>query len=316
MKIVILDGYTENPGDLSWDPIGRYGELTVYDRTPADEITSRIRDAEAIFTNKTLITREILQSAPNLRYIGVLATGYNVVDIEAAKEKGVIVTNIPAYSTPSVAQHTIALLLELCHRIGHHSDTVAEGRWQNSTEWCYWDYPLIELEGKTLGLLGFGRIASAVADIARAMGMRIIAHRRNPDPREGVRYVSSDTLFAEADVLSLHCPLTEDTKGIIRKDNICKMKDGAMIINTARGSLIEDGDLADALKSGKIAGAALDVLTQEPPRDGNPLIGIKNCIITPHMAWAPKESRARLMDIAAANLAAFIAGSPVHVVNE
>ncbi|MDR1572023.1 MAG: D-2-hydroxyacid dehydrogenase [Clostridiales Family XIII bacterium] len=315
MKIVVLDGYNANPGDLSWEPVSRHGDFRVYDRTAADETVQRIGDAEIVLVNKATITRDVMDACPSLRYVGVLATGYNVVDTEAARERGVAVTNIPAYSTASVAQHSFALLLELCHRAGHHSDTVMQGRWQGGVEWCYWDFPLVELDGKTLGIVGFGRIGQATARIARAFGMEVIVCSRSARPGSDLRFVGMDELFAASDVITLHCPLTEETRGLIRKENIDKMKRGVRIINTARGPLVVDGDLAEALRDGRVSGAGLDVLTQEPPRDGNPLIGAPNCIITPHMAWAPIESRARLMEIAGANIAAFISGRPVNVVN-
>lgn len=322
MKIVILDGYTENPGDLSWEGFENLGVLTVYDRasqiTDVDESVSRIGDAEAVIINKTSMTREILDACPSVKYIGVLATGYNVVDIAAAKEKGVVVANIPTYGTDAVGQFAIALLLEICHHIGHHSEAVHAGRWENNRDWCFWDYPLIELAGKTMGIIGFGRIGRTTGKIAKALGMKVIAYDEHPDDggKDIAQYVPLDTLFAESDVISLHCPLFPSTEGLINKDSIAKMKDGVILINNSRGQLIVEQDLADALNSGKVYAAGLDVVSSEPINRDNPLLKAKNCIITPHISWAPKESRKRLMDIAVDNLKAFINGSPVNVVNK
>lgn len=318
MKIIVLDGYTLNPGDLSWKGLEQFGEVTVYDRTPIEEIVNRIRDAEIVYTNKTPITKETLEACPSVKFIGVLATGYNVVDTVAAKDKGVIVTNIPTYGTDAVAQFTIALLLELCHRIGAHSDAVMRGDWQNSTDWCFWNYPLVELAGKTMGVIGFGRIGQSTARIAQALGMRVIAtdhHVRSELITDTCSYVSQQELFEKADVIALHCPLTLENTGLINKETIAQMKDGVMIINTSRGPLINEADLREALDSGKVAGAACDVVSAEPIRSDNPLLGAKNMIITPHIAWAPKESRQRLMDIAVGNLQAFIVGKPINTVN-
>ncbi len=320
MKIVILDGYTENPGDLSWSGIEAFGDLTVYDRTPLndhDEIAKRIGDAEVVYTNKTPITRETIAKCPNLKFISVLATGYNIVDVEAAKERGIPVTNIPTYGTMAVAQYAIALLLECCHHIGHHNQTVKEGKWQNSADWTYWDYPLIELDGKTLGIIGFGRIGQATGRIAKALGMKVIAYDEYPNDsgREIGTYVTLDELLAQSDVISLHCPLFPSTQGIINKDNIAKMKDGVIIINDSRGPLVNEQDMYDALESGKVAFFACDVVSSEPIKADNVLLKAKNCYITPHIAWAPKESRQRLMDIAVANLKAYVDGSPINVVN-
>jgi glycerate dehydrogenase len=320
MKIVILDGYTENPGDLSWEGFAQAGDLTVYDRTPLQdeaEILNRIGDAEIVYTNKTPLTANILRSAPNLKFIGVLATGYNVVDVAAAKEKGIPVSNIPTYGTDAVGQYAIALLLEICHHIGHHSQTVLDGKWTKSPDFCYWDYPLIELSGKTIGFIGFGRIGQVTARIAKALGMNTIAFNRSQSEsgKQLAEYVSLEELLAQSDVISLHCPLFPETKGIICKDNIAKMKDGVILLNTSRGPLIEEQDLADALNCGKVAAAAVDVVSSEPIRGDNPLLQAKNCIITPHIAWAPKESRQRLMDIAVDNLNAFLRGTPQNVVN-
>lgn len=320
MKIVILDGYTENPGDLSWDALGALGELTVYDRTPlydTQEIIRRIGDAEIVFTNKTPITREILDACPSVRFISVLATGYNVVDIACAKEKGIPVTNVPAYGTASVAQFAIALLLEICHHVAHHDAAVHEGRWTACPDFCFWDYPLIELSGKTIGIIGFGRIGQATGKIAGALGMRVLAHDtfESESGKQIGTYVDLDTLLTESDVIALHCPLFPSTQGIINKDTISKMKDGVILLNNSRGPLVVEQDLADALNSGKVAAAGLDVVSTEPIRPDNPLLSAKNCLITPHISWAPKESRQRIMDCAVENVKAFLAGSPVNVVN-
>lgn len=319
MKIVILDGYTENPGDLSWEGFEKLGELTVYDRTPSDKIVERIGDAEVVYTNKTPITKETLDACSNVKFIGVLATGYNVVDVNAAKEKGIPVSNIPTYGTDAVAQYAIALLLELCHHVGEHSDCVKKGDWTNNVDWCFWNYPLVELVGKTMGIIGFGRIGQKTAKIAQALGMKVLAYDayKNSDlESETCKYADLDELLANADVISLHCPLFPETEGIVNKNTIAKMKDGVMIINTSRGPLIVEEDLRDALNSGKVAGAAVDVVSTEPIKMNNPLLEAKNTIITPHIAWAPKESRQRLMDIAVDNLKAFVEGTPINVVNK
>jgi glycerate dehydrogenase len=316
LKIVCLDGYTENPGDLSWDDFKALGNFTVYDRTPASEIIQRIGKAEAILTNKTPITRTTLEACPNLKYIGVLATGYNVVDTETAKKSGVTVTNIPTYGTAAVGQFAIALLLEICHHIGHHSEAVHQGRWANCDDFCFWDYPLIELAGKTMGIIGFGRIGQVTGTIAKALGMKVIAHdeAENATGKAIAEYVSMDTIFTQSDVISLHCPLFPSTQGLINKNTIAKMKDGVIILNNSRGPLIIEQDLADALNSGKVSAAGLDVVSSEPIKSDNPLLKAKNCIITPHISWAPKESRKRLMDIAVGNLDAFLQGKPVNTV--
>lgn len=318
MKIVVLDGYTLNPGDLSWERFERFGEFTVYDRTSEDKILERIGDAEIVFTNKTPLTRETLQKMPTVKFVGVLATGYNIVDTAAAKELGIVVTNIPTYGTNSVAQFTFALLLELCHHVGSHSQAVKEGEWEKRKDFCFWKYPLVELDGKTMGIIGFGRIGQAVSKIALALGMNVLAYDRFSNralETDGIKYEELDVLLANSDVISMHCPLTESTQGMINKNTIAKMKDGVLFINTARGQLVVEEDLAEALNTGKIAGAGVDVVSREPIEANNPLFGAKNCIITPHIAWAPKESRKRLMNIAAGNLEAFLAGSPVNVVN-
>ncbi len=317
MKIVILDGYTENPGDLSWEGFEALGEVTVYDRTPADKITERIGDAEIVVINKTPISRETLDVCKSIRYVGVLATGFNVVDIEACKEAGVIVSNIPTYGTDAVGQFAIALLLEICHHVAHHSNAVHEGRWSTNEDWCFWDYPLIELAGKTMGIIGFGRIGRATGRIAKAMGMRVIAYDGYPceEGRELGEYVGLDVLLAQADVIALHCPLTPENTGIICKETIDKMKAGVIILNNSRGPLINEEDLADALNKGKVYAAGLDVVGAEPISMDNPLLKAENCFITPHISWAPRESRKRLMDLAVDNLKAFLAGNPINVVN-
>ena len=324
MKAVVLDGYTLNPGDLSWKKLENLCETTVYARTAYDAaesklICQRIGDAEIVYTNKTPLTREIIAAAPNLKFIGVLATGYNVVDVGAAKEKGIIVTNIPTYGTSAVAQMTIALLLELCHHVGAHDQAVKQGDWTNNADWCFWNYPLTELAGKTMGIIGFGKIGHATARIAQALGMKVVyVDNKNQEEFESnsIQHVEMDELLMKSDVISLHCPLFESTKGIINKSTLAKMKNSALIINTSRGPLVVEADLAEALNSGEIAGAALDVVSIEPIEADNPLLTVKNCIITPHISWAPRESRERLIDIANKNLQQFLVGSPINVVNK
>ncbi len=318
MKIVVLDGYTLNPGDLSWEGLEKLGELKVYDRTPIDKIVERIGDAEIVFTNKVPITRETLEKT-NIKYIGVLATGYNIVDVGAAKEKGIPVTNIPTYGTDSVAQMVFAHLLEICHHVAAHSEAVKAGEWTNNDDWCFWKHPLIELADKTMGVIGHGRIGQAVGRIAQAFGMKVLANDKyqNKDlESDTLKYVELDELLANSDIISLHCPLFDDNKGIINKNTIAKMKDNVIIINTSRGPLIVEEDLAEALNSGKVYSAGLDVVSTEPIKADNPLLKAKNIFITPHIAWAPKESRQRLMDIAVDSLKAFIKGQPVNVVNK
>ena len=320
MKIVVLDGYTENPGDLSWDGLKALGEVTVYDRTSYVEsplIAERIGDAEIVVMNKTPISKGTIDKCPNLKMIAVLATGYNVVDYNYAKEKGIPVCNVPTYGTASVSQFSIALLLEICHHIGHHSESVHAGRWANNADWCYWDYPLIELEGKTIGIIGFGRIGQAEGRVAKALGMNVLAYDlyQSEAGREIAEYADLDTLLAKADVITLHCNLTPENTGLINKDTIAKMKDGVILINNARGQLIVEQDVADALNSGKIAAAGLDVVYTEPIKADNPLLKAKNCIITPHISWGPKESRQRIMDTTTENVKAFLAGTPQNVVN-
>ena len=321
MKIVVLDGHTENPGDLSWEGIEKFGELKVYDRTSLTdpkEAIARIGDAEAVFTNKTPLPAEVFNACPSIKFVGVLATGYNVVDVNAAKAKGIPVCNIPTYGTAAVGQFAIALLLEICHHIGHHDKAVHEGRWENNADWCFWDFPLIELAGKTIGIIGFGRIGQTTGAIAKAMGMKVIAFDSvsTDSGKQIAEYVSLDKLLAESDVVALHCPLFPETQGIINKANIARMKDGVIILNNSRGPLVVEQDLADALNSGKVFAAGLDVVSSEPIKGNNPLLKAKNCFITPHISWAPKESRQRLMDIAVGNLAAFVKGSPINVVNK
>ncbi|MBP7403054.1 MAG: D-2-hydroxyacid dehydrogenase [Clostridia bacterium] len=318
MSIVVLDGFTLNPGDLTWDRVSALGELTVYDRTPEDKIVARIGNAPYIFTNKTPISRATMDKCPELKFIGVLATGYNLIDVNAAKEKGITVTNIPTYGTPAVAQMVFALLLEICHHVAEHSDSVKNGEWTEGLDWCYWKHPLIELAGKTMGIIGFGRIGQTTARIAEALGMRVLAvddYQNKALESETCRYAALDEMLAQADVISLHCPLFPSTQGIVNKNTIAKMKDGVILINTSRGPLVVEEDLAAALNSGKVYAAGVDVVSTEPIRSDNPLLGARNIFITPHIAWAPKEARARLMDIAADNLAAYIAGRPVNVVN-
>ena len=318
MKIVVLDGYTENPGDLSWEGLAQFGQLRVYDRTGSEEeVIRRIGDAEVVFVNKVPISRRVLDACPNIRFISVLATGYNVIDVKAAAEKGIPVSNVPAYGTAAVAQFAMALLLEVCHHVAHHSEAVHQGRWASNPDWCFWDYPLIELSGKTMGIIGFGRIGQATGRIARAMGMEVLAYSRSvrEEAKALAEYVDLDSLLARSDVIVLHCPLFPETEGIINRENIAKMKDGVIIINNSRGQLVVEQDLAEALNSGKVLAAGLDVVSTEPIRPDNPMLGAKNFLITPHISWAPRESRQRIMDASVENLRAFLAGKPVNVVN-
>lgn len=317
MKIVVLDGYTENPGDLSWEGFEKLGDVKVYDRTEPALVAERIGDAEAVIVNKVSITREIIETCRSIRYIGVLATGYNVIDVQAAREHHITVTNIPTYGTTAVAQMVFALLLEICHHVGSHSEAVKAGFWSSNPDWCFWNYPLIELAGKTMGIIGFGRIGQAVGRIAKAFGMKVIAYD-NHQTGSGAAiadYVELDELYARSDVISLHCPLFPSTEGMINKESIAKMKDGVILINTSRGPLVNEQDLAKALQSGKVYAAGCDVVSTEPILPDNPLLGCYNSILTPHIAWAPKESRQRLMDIAVSNLRSFEEGNPVNVVN-
>ena len=319
MKIVVLDGYTLNPGDLSWEGLEEIGELTVYDRTPQEQIVERIGDAEAVFTNKTPLTKETLAQAPNLKFVGVLATGYNVVDIEAAKNNGIAVANIPTYGTTAVAQFVFALLLEMCHHVWVHHQAVKTGEWTNNQDWSFWKYPLIELAGKTIGIVGYGRIGQATGKIAQSFGMSVLAYDQAKNKElenETMKYVELDTLLAKSDVISLHLPLFPNTEGIINKDTIARMKQGVMIINTSRGPLVVEEELKEALNSGQVSGYAADVVSTEPIKMDNPLLAAKNTILTPHIAWAPKESRARLLKIAIDNLKAFQAGRPTNIVNQ
>jgi len=317
MRIVILDGNTVNPGDLSWGALGEPGDLTVYDRTPDALIEERIAGAEIAFTNKTPLTRETISNAKSLRFIGVLATGYNTVDVRAARERGIPVANVPAYGTESVAQFAIALLLEICHHVGHHAERVRAGRWAEGPDFCFWETPQIELAGKAMGILGFGRIGRAVGGIARALGMRALACDRHEadEGRAIAEYVPLDALLREADVLSLHCPLTPETERIIDRAAIGKMKDVAILINNSRGALLNERDVADALNAGKLAAAAVDVVSEEPIRPDNPLLTAKNCLITPHISWVSRESRGRIVEASAGNLRAFLRGEPKNVVN-
>jgi glycerate dehydrogenase len=314
--IVVLDGYTLNPGDLSWEELETLGPCAIHDRSAPGEVFDRARGAEILLTNKTVLDRETILALPNLRYIGVMATGYNIVDAAAARERGVPVTNVPEYGTKSVAQMAIALLLELARGAGHHARTVREGRWSACPDYCYWDTPLVELDGLTLGIVGYGRIGRETARIARAFGMRVLAAtRRESAPEEGVGFVSLEALLRESDAVSLHCPLTPETAGMIDRERIALMKPGAFLVNTSRGGLVNERDLAEALNSGRIAGAALDVLSTEPPSAGNPLIGARNCVITPHIAWATLAARKRLMAAVVENIRAFLRGERAHVVN-
>jgi glycerate dehydrogenase len=350
MKIVVLDGYTLNPGDMSWDELNSLGDCEIYDRTLADQVLPRAGDAEIILTNKTLVSGEHIRGMPQLKYIGVLATGYNIVDVAAARERRVPVTNVPSYGTRSVAQHTFALLLELTHHVGHHAQSVRDGRWTKSPDFCYWDFPLVELEGLTMGIVGLGRIGRAVAELALAFGMRVLAHSRTvpvqqpnlhlhptrseirPETdaetlpaHEGVggespqalkvAFVDLERLFRQSDVISLHCPLTPQTRHLVNRDRLSSMKPTAFLLNTSRGPLLDETALAAALNSGKLAGAGLDVLSVEPPPPGNPLVEAKNCLITPHIAWATRAARVRLMQSAVENIRAFLAGTPRNVVN-
>lgn len=317
-KIVILDGYTENPGDLSWKGFEELGGLTVYERCEASRIAELIGDAEIVYTNKSPVTRETMDACPNIEYIGVLATGYNIVDVAAAKEKGIPVSNIPTYGTAAVGQFAIAMLLEICQHVAHHSEAVHQGRWESCPDWCFWDYPLIELAGKTMGIIGFGRIGQTTGRIAKALGMNVIAFdsQQNDSGREIGEYVELDALFSRSDVISLHCPLFPETQGIINRESIAKMKDGVIILNNSRGPLVVEKDLADALNRGKVYAAGVDVVSKEPISPDNPLLKAKNCIITPHISWAPRESRQRLMDIAVNNLKSYLDGKPENIVNK
>ncbi|MBR0600214.1 D-2-hydroxyacid dehydrogenase [Sinanaerobacter chloroacetimidivorans] len=318
MKIVILDGYTINPGDLSWSEFDKVGEVTVYDRTSQDQLIQRIGKAEAVLTSKCVLTKEVMEQCPNLSYIGILATGINMVDLAYANEREIKVTNIPAYSTESVAQLTISLLLEICNRVQKHSDAVTKGLWSESKDFCFTVSPQMELMGKTIGIIGFGNIGRRVARIAEAFGMRVLISTRYPDRNfatEQIHFANEEEILSSSDIISLHCPLTESNKGFINQSTLSKMKDGVILLNTSRGPLINEADLKRALETGKVYAAGLDVLSAEPPREGNPLIGMDSCIITPHIAWITKESRIRLIGIAAANLTAFAGGKELNSVN-
>ena len=314
MKIIVLDGYGLNPGDLTWKGFEELGELTVYDRTSPSELLERAAGAEALVTNKTLITSENMDALPDLKYIGVLATGYNVVDIDAAKARGIVVTNIPAYSTASVAQMVFAHILNITQRVGYYADENKQGRWTKNADFCYWDTHLVELQGKKMGIVGFGNIGQATARIAQAFGMEVCVYSSKPQFAlpSGIKKMELDELFGECDVVSLHCPLTPDTKEMVNAERLSKMKPNAILINTGRGPLINEQDLADALNEGKIAAAGLDVLSVEPSVEGNPLLGARNCFITPHIAWATLEARTRLMDIAVQNLKSYLKGQIVN----
>lgn len=317
MNIVVLDGYTLNPGDLSWDELKAMGSCEIFDRTQPGEVAARAANAEIVITNKAILHRAQIEALPKLKYIGVTATGYNVVDIDAAKERGIVVCNVPLYGTRSVAQHTFALLLELTQHVGHHAQSVRDGRWVRSVDWCYWDKPLIELDGLTMGIVGYGRIGQATARLAEAFGMKVITTASSSGkPREPqVKVMPLDQLFSESDVVSLHCPLTPETKHLVNAQRLALMKPTAFLLNTSRGPLIDEAALADALNFGRIAAAALDVLSTEPPSSDNPLLTAKNCLITPHNAWAMRAARARLMKTSVENVRAFLAGTPQNVVS-
>ena len=316
MKIVILDAYAANPGDLSWDEFAALGELTVYDRTAQEDAAARIGDAEVVFINKVRLTDEIFAACPNLKLLSILATGYNIVDLAAARRRGITVCNVPGYSTRAVVQMTFALLLEICQQVGLHSGAVHTGRWQTCPDFCFWDRPLIELDGKTMGIVGYGAIGSAVGTVAQALGMKLLVTARHEKPvPEGARFVSPPELLAQSDVVSLHCPQTAENARMIDAGALAQMKDGAILLNTARGGLLDEQAVADALRSGKLLAAGMDVVSAEPIRADNPLLTAPNCFLTPHIAWAPLETRRRLQAISAENLRAFLAGKPQNVVN-
>ena len=316
MKIVILDAYAANPGDLSWDEFAALGELAVYDRTAQEDAAARIGDAEVVFINKVRLTDDIFAACPNLKLVSILATGYNIVDLAAAKRRGITVCNVPGYSTRAVVQMTFALLLEICQQVGLHSGAVHTGRWQTCPDFCFWDRPLIELDGKTMGIVGYGAIGSAVGTVAQALGMKLLVTARHEKPvPEGARFVSLPELLAQSDVVSLHCPQTAENARMIDAGALAQMKDGAILLNTARGGLLDEQAVADALRSGKLLAAGMDVVSAEPIRADNPLLTAPNCFLTPHIAWAPLETRRRLQAISAENLRAFLAGKPQNVVN-
>lgn len=317
MKIVVLDGFTLNPGDLTWDELKALGPCAIYDRTPAEETVPRAADATIVLTNKTVLGREHLERLPQLKYIGVLATGFNVVDIAAAREREIPVANIPTYGTKSVAQMTFALILEFTQHVAHHAQTVRDGRWTSCPDFCYWDFPLVELDGLTLGVVGYGRIGRAVGDLGAAFGMKVLAYDQvlPAVAPPNARFVGLDELFAASDVVSLHCPLTPETKQLVNAARLSRMKPTALLINTSRGPLVDEQALADALNSGRLAGAALDVLAVEPPQANNPVLKAKNCLVTPHISWATRAARSRLMNTAVTNIKAFLNGKPQNVVN-
>ena len=319
MKLTVIDGYTMNPGDLSWAQYEKFGELRVFDHSTddEDEVIRRIGDSEIVIANKSKVTRRVIDACPNIRFIAVQATGYDSIDYVYAREKGIPVSNVPAYGTDSVAQFAIALLLEICGHAGHHDQAVHQGKWAQCGDWCFWDYPMIELSGKTMGIIGFGRIGQAVGRIASALGMKVLAYNRSRS-ESGAKigeYVELNELLSRSDVISLHCPAFPETVGIINKDTIAKMKDGVILINNSRGALVVEQDLADALNSGKVYAAAVDVVSGEPIRENNPLLSARNCLITPHISWAPRESRQRIMDCTEENIRCFLAGKPQNVVN-
>ena len=319
MKLTVIDGYTMNPGDLSWAQYEKFGKLRVFDHSTddEDEVIRRIGDSEIVIANKSKVTRRVIDACPNIRFIAVQATGYDPIDYVYAREKGIPVSNVPAYGTDSVAQFAIALLLEICGHAGHHDQAVHQGKWAQCGDWCFWDYPMIELSGKTMGIIGFGRIGQAVGRIASALGMKVLAYNRSRS-ESGAKigeYVELDELLSRSDVISLHCPAFPETVGIINKDTIAKMKDGVILINNSRGALVVEQDLADALNSGKVYAAAVDVVSGEPIREDNPLLSARNCLITPHISWAPRESRQRIMDCTEENIRCFLAGKPQNVVN-
>ena len=319
-KIVVLDGYTENPGDLSWTQLEEFGEVTVYDRTAyaeSDLIAERIGDADIAVINKTPVSAATIDKCPNLRAVFVLATGYNVVDVKYARSKGIDVVNVPTYGTHIVSQYAVSLLMEICSHIGHHDMEVKSGRWQNNVDWCFWDYPMMELAGKTAGIIGLGRIGKETARILGALHLEVLAYDsfKSDEGAALAKYVELDELLSRSDIIFLHCPLFPETEGIINRDNIAKMKDGVILINNSRGPLVNEQDLADALDSGKVYAAAVDVVSTEPIKADNPLLKAKNCIITPHISWAAKEARQRIMDITADNIRAWAGGKPVNVVN-
>lgn len=318
MKIVVLDGYAANPGDISWEPLCLLGEAAIYDHTPPEKLAERIGGAEIVIANKTPMGEEIFSKCPSIRYIGLLSTGYNIIDLDAARRHGITVCNVPAYSTAAVVQHTFALLFELCAHTGLHSESVRAGKWSQCRDFCYWEKPLIELAGKTLGVIGFGQIGTGVARAAAAFGMNVLACAKRPREAsgiDGVEMTDFETLLRRSDIISLHCPLTPENANMISAGTIAKMKDGVIILNTARGGLVYEPDLAKALKAGKVAAFGADVLTSEPPEESNPLITAPNTVITPHIAWAPQETRERLINIAIENVRAFLDGRPQNIVS-